>query len=123
MRTRPTTRSSYMVSAGTPHRNPNRHVQGIGILKPIHVGILKPQIQIQTHPYPVMECSFRPKNSVMKNKKKKKKLTTKKKKFRDEIEEKRWSEGWAVLMAKGYGEKRVALEEKRKRKKKMKEKR
>ena len=59
----------------------------------------------------------------MKNKKKKKKLTTKKKKSRDEIEEKRWSEGWAVLMAKGYGEKRVALEEKRKRKKKMKEKR
>ena len=59
----------------------------------------------------------------MKNKKNKKKLTTKKKKFRDEIEEKRWSEGWAVLMAKGYGEKRVAWEEKRKRKKKMKEKR
>ena len=59
----------------------------------------------------------------MKNKKKKKKLTTKKKNIRDEIEEKRWSEGWAVLMAKGYGEKRVAWEEKRKRKKKMKEKR
>ena len=33
-------------------------------------------------------------------------------------EEKRWSEGWAVLMADGYGEKRVAWEEKRKRKKK-----
>ena len=33
-------------------------------------------------------------------------------------EEKRWSEGWFVLMADGYGEKRVAWEEKRKRKKK-----
>ena len=39
--------------------------------------------------------------------------------FHDEIEEKRWSEGWAVLMADGYGygEKRVAWEEMRKRKK------
>ena len=37
-------------------------------------------------------------------------------------EEKRWSEGWAVLMADGYGEKRVAWEEKRKRKKKKKKK-
>ena len=36
----------------------------------------------------------------------------------DEIEEKRWSKGWAVLMANGYEEKRVAWEEKRKRKKK-----
>ena len=64
-------RSSSTVSVGTPRRNPNRRVQGIGILKSIHVGILKPQIQIQTHPYLVMECSFRPKNSVMKNQKKK----------------------------------------------------
>ena len=39
----------------------------------------------------------------MKNQKKKK-LTTKKKKICDEIEEKRWSKGWAVLMADGYGE-------------------
>ena len=54
---------------------------------------------------------------------KKNKNLQRRKKNRDEIEEKRWSEGWAVLMAKGYGEKRVALEEKRKRKKKMKEKR
>ena len=38
-------------------------------MKPIHVGILKHQI----HPYPVMECNFRPKNFVMKNKKKKEK--------------------------------------------------
>ena len=113
-RYRTNARSSSTVSAGTPHQNPNRRVQGMGILKPIHVGILKPQIQIQTHPYPVMECGFKPKNYVMK-----------KKNFRDEIEEKRWSEGWDVLMAKGYGEKRVAWEEKRKRKrkKKMKEKR
>ena len=37
-------------------------------------------------------------------------------------EEKRWSEGWAVLMADGYGEKRVAWEEKSKRKKKKKRK-
>ena len=37
-------------------------------------------------------------------------------------EEKRWSEGWVVLMADGYGEKRVAWEEKRKRKKKEKKK-
>ena len=37
-------------------------------------------------------------------------------------EEKRWFEGWAVLMADGYGEKRVAWEEKRKRKKKKKKK-
>ena len=36
---------------------------------------------------------------------------------------KRWSEDWAVLMADGYGEKRVAWEEKRKRKKRKKEKR
>ena len=49
---------------------------------------------------------------------------SKKKKNRDEIEEKRWSEGWAVLMADGYGygEKRVAWEEMRKRKKKKKKK-
>ena len=73
MGTWPTARSSSTVSTGTPCRNPNHHVQGMGILKPIHVGILKPQIQIQTHPYPVMECSFRPKNSMMKNQKKKKK--------------------------------------------------
>ena len=43
---------------------------------------------------------------------------------REEEEEKkkrkRWSEGWALLMADGYGEKRVAWEEKRKRKKKKK---
>ena len=62
-------RSLSTVSAGTLRRNPNRRVQGMGILKPIHVGILKHQI----HPYPVMECSFRPKNFVMKNKKKKEK--------------------------------------------------
>ena len=37
-------------------------------------------------------------------------------------EEKRWSEGWVVLMADGYGEKRVAWEEKRKRGKKRKRK-
>ena len=48
-------------------------VQGMGILKPIHICILKPQIQIQTHPYPIMECSKDQKYSVMKNKKKKKK--------------------------------------------------
>ena len=45
---------------------------------------------------------------------------------REEEEEKkkrkRWSEGWALLMADGYGEKRVAWEEKRKRKKKKKKK-
>ena len=35
-------------------------------------------------------------------------------------EEKRWSKEWAVLMADGYGEKRVAREEKRKRKKRKK---
>ena len=35
-------------------------------------------------------------------------------------EEKRWFEGWVMLMADGYGEKRVAQEEKRKRKKKKK---
>ena len=38
-------------------------------------------------------------------------------------EEKRWSEGWFVLMAVGFGEKRVAWEEKRKRKKKRKKER
>ena len=69
-RYRTNARSSSTVSAGTPHQNPNRRVQGMGILKPIHVGILKPQIQIQTHPYLVMECGFKPKNYVMKNKKK-----------------------------------------------------
>ena len=137
MRTWPTARSSSMVLAGTPRRNPNRRVQGMGILKPIHVGILKPQIQIQTHPYPVMECNFRLKKILWwrtKKKKKKKKERTaelkqkkaynKEKKFHNEIEEKRWSEGWAMFMADGYGEKRVAWEEKRKRKKeKRKEKR
>ena len=90
MGTRTIARSSSTVSVGTPRRNPNRCVQGMSILKPIHVGILKPQIQIQTHPYPVMECSFRSKNFVMKNKKErkycraetqKKKLTTEKKKI------------------------------------------
>ena len=35
-------------------------------------------------------------------------------------EEKRWFEGWVMLMANGYGEKRVAYKEKRKRKKKKK---
>ena len=44
----------------------------------------------------------------------------KKKKFLNEIEEKRWFEGWVVLMADEYGEKRVAQEEKRKRGKKKK---
>ena len=123
MGTWPTARSLSTVLARTPRRNSNRRVQGMGILKPIHVGVLKPQIQIQTHPYSVMECSFKQKNSVMKNpKKKKKKLTMKeKKKFRDEIEEKRWSKGWAVLMADGYGEEsglgREEEEEKKKKKK------
>ena len=32
-------------------------------------------------------------------------------------EEKRWSQGWVVLMANGYGEKRVAREEGKKKKK------
>ena len=54
-------------------RDPFMFVQGMGILKPIHICILKPQIQIQTHPYPIMECSKDQKYSVMKNKKKKKK--------------------------------------------------
>ena len=67
----------------------------------------------------------------MKNQKKEKERTAElrqkkslqqKKKFRDEIEEKRWFEGWVVLMANGYGEKRVAWDEKRKRKKKKKRK-
>ena len=62
MRTRPTARSLSTVWTKIPCRNPNRYVQGMGILKP--------QIQIQTHPYLVMECSFRPKNSMMKKKKK-----------------------------------------------------
>ena len=39
---------------------------------------------------------------------KKKNLTMKKKKFLNEIEKKRWFEGWVVLMADGYGKKRVA---------------
>ena len=83
----------------TPNPNPNPSLPGHGV-------------QLQTKKFGDEE-------------QKKKKLTTKKKNFRDEIEEKRWSEGWDVLMAKGYGEKRVAWEEKRKRKrkKKMKEKR
>ena len=55
----------------------------------------------------------------------KKKLTTKKKKNRDEIEEKRWSEGWIMLMADGYGEEsgleREKEEEKKKKKKERKE--
>ena len=94
----------------TPNPNPNPSLPGHGV-------------QLQTK-----------KNSVMKNKKKKKKKKertaelkqkkayNKEKKFHNEIEEKRWSEGWAMLLADGYGEKRVAWEEKRKRKKKKKKK-
>ena len=115
MGTWPTARSSSTISVGTSRRNPNRRIQGMGILKPIHVDILKPQIQIQTHPYPVMECSFRLKKFCDEEQKKKKrtaelrpKKSLQRRKNRDEIEEKRWSEGWDVLMAKGYGEKRVA---------------
>ena len=79
-------RSLSTVSAGTLRLNPNRRVQGMGILKPIYVGILKPQI----HPYPVMECSFRPKNFVMNKKKKKEKPKNsnplkKKKKKKEEL--------------------------------------
>ena len=44
--------------------------------------------------------------------KKKKEMVSEKK------EEKRWSQGWVVLMANGYGEKRVAREEGKKKKKK-----
>ena len=36
--------------------------------------------------------------------KKKKKTYNGEKKNRDEIEEKRWSEGWIMLIADGYGE-------------------
>ena len=39
-----------------------------------------------------------------KTQKKKKKTYNGEKKNRDEIEEKRWSKGWAVLMADGYRE-------------------
>ena len=57
-------------------------------MKPIHVGILKPQI----HPYPVMECSFRPKNFVMKNKKKKKEKKKRKETQKPEPSERRKKE-------------------------------
>ena len=78
-----------MVSARTPRRNSNRRVQGMGILKPIHVGVLKPQIQIQTHPYSVMECNDKKFCDEEPKKKKKNKKKKKKKK-----KEKRWFEGW-----------------------------
>ena len=39
-----------------------------------------------------------------KTQKKKKKTYNGEKKNRDEIEEKRWSEGWIMLIADGYGE-------------------
>ena len=49
----------------------------------------------------------------------------KKKKKCDEIEEKRWSEGWAVLMVDGYGEEsglgREEEEEKKKKEKRWSE--
>ena len=94
----PCSRNGYFetLSCGyfeTPNPNPNPSLPGHGV-------------QLQTKKFGDEE------------QKKKKKLTKKKKKFRAEIEEKRWSEGWVVLMANGYGEKRVAWEEKRKRKKK-----
>ena len=80
-----------------------------------------------------MECSFRSKNSVMKNKKerkycraetqKKKKKNLQRRKNRDEIEEKRWSEGWIMLMADGYGEESGLEREKEEGKKKKRKKR
>ena len=57
----------------------------------------------------------------MKNQKKKKAYNEEKKNC-DEIEEKRWSEGWAMLMADGYGEE-SGLEREEKEEKKKKEKR
>ena len=54
--------------------------------------------------------------------KKKKNLQRRKKKICDEIEEKRWSEGWVVLMADGYGEE-SGLEREEEEEKKKKEKR
>ena len=59
----------------------------------------------------------------MNNQKKKKKAYNEgKKKICDEIEEKRWSEGWALLMADGYGEE-SGLEREEEEEKKKKEKR
>ena len=87
-------------------------VQGMGILKPIHVCILTLSTIPNTHIKIVQHSLLQ---------KKKKKAYNKEIFFFVMILEKkgkRWSEGWVVLMADGYGEKRVAWEEKRKRKKK-----
>ena len=53
--------------------------------------------------------------------KKKKKTYNEEKKNCDEIEEKRWSEGWIMLMADGYGEESGLEREKEEGKKKKKE--